>query len=375
MLFQSHLKRTVREQQERIADLENENRQARAGRAELEQRLARAETLAHGARQCELYAGLFQKLQSFATSLGEFQKSLAGLATSLQAEKGSAIQAATTSGISRAAMQKIVDNLRRMSEKTRESASSVESLNHRVDQIGGIVQLIKEIADQTNLLALNAAIEAARAGESGRGFAVVADEVRKLAERTAQATNEIAGLVGNIQQEALQSKRIMEDHAQSALAFSQDGLKATEDMQSLLTLSNQMEGAISASALRSFAELAKVDHLVFKFEIYRVLAGLSTKAAGDFADHRACRLGRWYYEGDGRDCFSALPGYREIEPAHIRVHQCGITALERHARDDHEGALAELAGMEAASMTVLQELDRMAVAGESNSSLLCHPGG
>ncbi|MBL8487487.1 MAG: CZB domain-containing protein [Rhodocyclaceae bacterium] len=370
MLFDGKLRQTIETQAQRIAALEEENLKARAEGEDLRRRLALAETSAYAARQCELYAGLFRNMQSFAASLTEFQQTLAGLANQLQAEKGSAVRAATTSTASRAAMEGIVENLRRMADKTQASARSVDSLNVRVDQIGGFVKLIKEIADQTNLLALNAAIEAARAGESGRGFAVVADEVRKLAERTTQATGEISGLVGNIQQEAQQSRRIMEDHAANALQFSDDGVRAAGDMQALLALSRQMEGAISASALRSFVELAKVDHLVFKFEIYRVLAGLSAKGTGDFADHRTCRLGRWYYEGDGRDCFAQLPGYREIEPAHVRVHNAGVAALGHFARDNHEKALDEVAAMEAASLTVLQQLDRMAQAGENDTGLL-----
>jgi methyl-accepting chemotaxis protein len=90
-----------------------------------------------------------------------------------------------------------VDEARDGSDQLR---ASISSIGERAQQIERIVTVIEGIADQTNLLSLNAAIEAARAGEAGRGFSVVAGEVKSLAERCALATQEISGIMKNVQQ-------------------------------------------------------------------------------------------------------------------------------------------------------------------------------
>ena len=103
----------------------------------------------------------------------------------------------------------VVKMIQSVAESTRDTSAKIEALGRSGDQIGVIIGVIDDIADQTNLLALNAAIEAARAGEQGRGFAVVADEVRKLAERTTNATKEVAGMIRTIQEETKKAVEAM----------------------------------------------------------------------------------------------------------------------------------------------------------------------
>lgn len=84
---------------------------------------------------------------------------------------------------------------------TKQNKDIINSLSHRSEEIGKILEIITGITEQTNLLALNAAIESARAGEHGKGFAVVSDEIRKLAEKSSSAAKDISNLINQIQED------------------------------------------------------------------------------------------------------------------------------------------------------------------------------
>ena len=362
----------IRELEHRVGELEQKNLFLREqlAAAESGQAAVVREGESMKARTQE-FQRLFASLRSYRHSLGESQQTLAALANHLRDEKQGSVEAGALATTSRDSVQRISRELNQLANDSRNAMSQVISLQGSAEKIGGIVNLIKEIADQTNLLALNAAIEAARAGESGRGFAVVADEVRKLAERTTKATSDISRLVTDIQGETSTAHNSIDHLATQSESFSGQGQQASSTISGITDLAQKMERTIAVAALRSFVELAKIDHLIFKFEVYQVFMGLSDKRTSEFAAHTGCRLGKWYYEGEGKACFSQLDGYRPMETPHIDVHRCGHEAIEAYHAGDFSSGVTAIERMEKASMGVLDNLERMAQHGEKSPDILC----
>ncbi|MGL2360889.1 chemotaxis chemoreceptor TlpD [Helicobacter pylori] len=244
-------------------------------------------------------------------------------------------------------------------EKMQNATSLADSLNQRSNEITQVISLIDDIAEQTNLLALNAAIEAARAGEHGRGFAVVADEVRKLAEKTQKATKEIAVVVKSMQQEANDIQTNTHDINSIVGSIKGDVEELKSTVKNNMIVAQAAKYTIYNINNRVFCGLAKLDHVVFKNNLYGMVFGLNSF---DITSHKNCRLGKWYYEGTGKENFSNTSGYRALESHHASVH-AEANDLVKAVQEDHITDLKYLEHkvhlMEDSAKHVKENIDKM----------------
>ncbi|PVZ15347.1 Methyl-accepting chemotaxis protein [Pseudomonas sp. URIL14HWK12:I9] len=201
------------------------------------------------------YAGMDQQsgeITSMAGAVEEFSATSQHIASNMANTERVAQENTEHTRVGRTSMEQASSSLEQIAGALGETARVIDTLGQRSQEIGGIVSVITSIAEQTNLLALNAAIEAARAGEQGRGFAVVADEVRSLAGRTRQATDEISGMIGSIQQQTAQAVQTMEQ----GNALMREGLERNAKVAAALSNIDQQ----SRAAGEQFASIAAATH-------------------------------------------------------------------------------------------------------------------
>lgn len=129
------------------------------------------------------------------------------------------------------AVQDAIGGMNAIRDQIQDTSKRIKRLGESSQEIGEITELISDITEQTNVLALNAAIQAASAGEAGRGFSVVAEEVQRLAERSADATRQIAALVKAIQTDTQDAVAAMERSTQGVV----EGARLSDNAGTALT--------------------------------------------------------------------------------------------------------------------------------------------
>ena len=139
------------------------------------------------------------------------------------------------------AVQNAIGGMNSIRDQIQETSKRIKRLGESSQEIGEITELISDITEQTNVLALNAAIQAASAGEAGRGFSVVAEEVQRLAERSADATRQIAALVRAIQTDTQDAVAAMERSTQGVV----EGAKLSDNAGTRLTEIDQVSRRLS----------------------------------------------------------------------------------------------------------------------------------
>jgi methyl-accepting chemotaxis protein len=191
-------------------------------------------------------------------------------------------------------VEETLSRMRGIATSVGDTARKVQELGKRSDEIGRISGVIDDIADQTNLLALNAAIEAARAGEQGRGFAVVADEVRKLAERTGNATKEIAAMISNIQTETKAAVAAMQAGSQEVEAGVEFTRRAGAALQGIIKMSEQVGDMVTQIATAATQQSATTETINTNIEeIARIASSTESgvqQTAGALQDLSALAL-------------------------------------------------------------------------------------
>ena len=355
MFFNKKLKQEIASLQNRIEQEQSRHQQEVQQLAiQLEQKQQQMQELG---TQAKHEAGLMGAQLSGGQMLTTIREGLAQSANSLIEESESLKELDEMFAQTREALGRLGVRAEQINSHAESSINVVNVLDETANAINLLISTIQEISEQTNLLALNAAIEAARAGDAGRGFAVVADEVRNLAGKAHDASEQIENLVSKVLAQTGQIKDMVGTNQQSATEVAASSSQIDSVVEEVLERSQQMQKVITLATTSSFLNTVKLDHAVWKNQIYTAVEKKAYDTAVNM--HSECRLGKWYYQGDGATHYSNYDSFRKIEAPHKQVHESGKAALAAGKQGDFELMLQHLSHMEQSSIDVVTMVDRL----------------
>ncbi|YCI29183.1 methyl-accepting chemotaxis protein [Erwinia sp. PK3-005] len=241
-------------------------------------------------------------------------------------------------------------------EKHAENGNEVSRvLQASVEDIRECVSDINRLANQTDLLAINSAIEAARVGSMGRGFTVLSKEVKCLAEEVKNQSAKIEKITNNIKISADEASDNCTAVIKAHAVVKKDVNEACEALEEVIKRSSRMQSVIRFISQQQFLNTVKLDHIVWKQQVYSLLFHKDKK--GKVNTHHECRLGKWYYEGEGHALFAGNEKFRQLERPHADVHNNGRAALTAYRQEDIKALAGFLEKMEDASSQVILIID------------------
>ncbi len=352
----------------KIEQLEQALRQQQADNSTLRQQLEQRESELAATQQAltrsqadyQRYLQLTRLWLGSSDSLNQIRNAVANFSQQLEDENRQLTQATAIITRSTEVLAAIAQDLVTISNEATRSNDSVNSLRTVTEEISRFVGVINSLSEQTNLLALNAAIEAARAGEQGRGFAVVADEVRSLAQKSGEGTAQIGQLVKRIDEQTAHAETLISGMNEKTHTATASASEVQRIVESMVSFSRKMYEVIGSASRENFLQTVKLDHVVWKASVYQRFVDNTPQDLQAVVNHHDCRLGHWYYQGEGAQRYARLAAFRRLEEPHKKVHECGLQALQLKMQGREAESFERLACMEKASEEVIGLLDEMA---------------